>query len=93
MRHATHTAPLRAQCSFSKGMRIMLVLSRKVDEEIVIGNDIKVTVVRIAGNRIRLGITAPENVAIRRAEIAFDAEEIGIKAIEDSHANAFLSMC
>lgn len=54
----------------------MLVLSRKVNEEIVIGNNIRVTVVRVAGNRIRLGITAPDDVTIRRAEIAFDADQV-----------------
>ncbi|MBI3864137.1 MAG: carbon storage regulator [Planctomycetia bacterium] len=52
----------------------MLVLSRKVNEEIIIGDNIKVTVVRLAGNRIRLGITAPDDVVIRRAEVAFDSE-------------------
>ena len=49
----------------------MLVLSRKVNEEIVIDGDIRVTVLEIQGNRVRLGIAAPEQVAIRRGEIAF----------------------
>ena len=53
----------------------MLVLSRKVNEEIIIDDKIRITVVRIAGNRIRLGISAPENVTICRGEIAFDADE------------------
>lgn len=52
----------------------MLVLSRKVNEEIIIGDNITITVVRVAGNRIRLGISAPDKVAIRRGEIAFDSE-------------------
>ncbi len=51
----------------------MLVLSRKVNQEIMIGNDIRIVVLRIDGNRIRIGITAPDDVAIRRAEIAFDS--------------------
>lgn len=53
----------------------MLVLSRKVNEEVIIGDNIKITIVRIAGNRIRLGISAPDDVTIRRAEIAFEGEE------------------
>lgn len=53
----------------------MLVLSRKVNEEILIGDNIRITVVRLAGNRIRLGITAPNDVSVRRGEIAFDGQE------------------
>jgi carbon storage regulator CsrA len=53
----------------------MLVLSRKVNEEIIIGENIRVFVVRIAGNRVRLGITAPDDVKITRAEVCFDADE------------------
>ncbi len=47
----------------------MLVLSRKVDEKIVIGSDIVVTVLEIRGNRIRLGIEAPREVPVHRAEL------------------------
>lgn len=48
----------------------MLVLSRRVHESIMIGDDIEVTVVRIEGNQVRLGITAPRHVAVVRTEIA-----------------------
>jgi carbon storage regulator CsrA len=74
-------------------MRIMLVLSRKVNEEVVIGNDIKVTIVRVAGNRVRIGISAPDNVAIRRAEISFDGGEAGCHDSADNHADELLSLC
>ncbi len=47
----------------------MLVLSRKVDESIVINNDIVVTIVEIRGDRIRLGITAPKDVDVHRQEV------------------------
>lgn len=47
----------------------MLVLSRKKEESIVIGNNIRVTVLEIRGNRVRLGIEAPASVAIRRQEL------------------------
>ena len=40
-------------CPTSKGVRIMLVLSRKVNEEVIIGDNIRESVVRVAGNRIR----------------------------------------
>jgi carbon storage regulator CsrA len=47
----------------------MLVLSRKLNEEIVIGENIRITVVEVCGNRIRLGITAPKDVRVRRDEV------------------------
>jgi len=47
----------------------MLVLSRKLNETIVIDGNISVTVVGIRGNQVRLGITAPEALGIYRAEL------------------------
>lgn len=46
----------------------MLVLSRKVGEEIHIGNDIILTVVAIRGDKVRIGITAPKTMTIMRPE-------------------------
>jgi carbon storage regulator CsrA len=48
----------------------MLVLTRKAQEQIQIGHNIKVTVVRVKGHSVRLGIEAPENVRIVRGELA-----------------------
>ena len=48
----------------------MLVLSRKLGEKIVIGDNIVLTVVKIDRNQIRLGIEAPSDVTIFREEIA-----------------------
>lgn len=49
----------------------MLVLSRKVGQKIVIpGLDAEIAVVAIKGQAVRIGITAPEEVVIRRAEVA-----------------------
>jgi carbon storage regulator len=47
----------------------MLVLSRKVGEEILLSGGITVTLVRIDGNRVRIGIDAPDGVNIRRGEL------------------------
>jgi carbon storage regulator len=47
----------------------MLVLSRKVNEQIVIGNNIRMTVVSIRGNQVRLGFEAPQSVPIFRDEL------------------------
>jgi len=47
----------------------MLVLNRKIGERIVIGEDIVVTVVKVQGKQVRLGIEAPVSVPIRREEL------------------------
>jgi carbon storage regulator len=47
----------------------MLVLSRKLGEKIIIGDDIILEVVAISGNKIRLGIVAPPDVEILREEL------------------------
>ncbi|HEV3449038.1 MAG TPA: carbon storage regulator [Gemmataceae bacterium] len=47
----------------------MLVLTRHVGEEIVIGDDICVTVVAVQGDRVRLGIKAPPAVCVDRKEV------------------------
>jgi carbon storage regulator len=47
----------------------MLVLSRKRDEVIKIGDDIEITVVDIRGDKVRLGITAPKEVMVHRKEV------------------------
>lgn len=48
----------------------MLVLSRKVDEQIEIEGGITLTVVEIRGNRVKLGIRAPKTIGVFRAEVA-----------------------
>lgn len=50
----------------------MLVLTRKLMEKLVIGDNICVTVVRIEGGQVRLGIDAPANVRIVRSELVPD---------------------
>ena len=47
----------------------MLVLSRKQNQEIIIGDNIKITVVKMKGNTVRLGIEAPREVNVRRGEL------------------------
>ncbi len=48
----------------------MLVLSRKLGQRFQVGTDIRVTIVKIDRNSIRIGIEAPDDVTIRREEIA-----------------------
>jgi carbon storage regulator len=47
----------------------MLVLTRRIGEEIVIAGNIHVTVIALQGNKVRLGIQAPESVRVDRGEV------------------------
>ncbi|WP_020472893.1 carbon storage regulator [Zavarzinella formosa] len=47
----------------------MLVLTRKLNEEIIIGDNIRIKIVAVNGDRIRVGIEAPRDVAVNRAEL------------------------
>lgn len=47
----------------------MLILTRRVDETVMIGRDITVTVLGVKGNQVRLGISAPKDGAVHRQEI------------------------
>jgi carbon storage regulator len=61
----------------------MLILSRKVNEKIMIGDDISVSIIEIRGDQVRLGVTAPKNVKVFRREL-FDAIRAENKAAVES---------
>lgn len=47
----------------------MLILTRKVGESLLIGDDIEVTVLNVRGNQVKIGVKAPSEVAVHREEI------------------------
>ncbi len=53
----------------------MLVLSRKINETILIGDNIEIVVVAVAGDNVRLGIRAPKDVKILRSEVYEDIQK------------------
>lgn len=60
----------------------MLVLTRKKEQTIVIGENIEVTIIDIQGDQVRVGINAPRNVSIYRKEIFLEIQEENRKAAE-----------
>ena len=60
----------------------MLVLSRKVGERILLGNDISITVVRITGGGVRIGIEAPAELPVVREELQAGMEREKQESVE-----------
>ena len=58
----------------------MLVLTRKTNESIMIGDEIKVTVVEVRGDQVKLGITAPKQISVHREEIYLAIRKENIQA-------------
>jgi carbon storage regulator CsrA len=75
----------------------MLVLSRKVGEELVIGDNIRIIINRVAGNRVSVAIQAPSDVAIVRGELKAIRSEFEEGADDDvlpsSDADSLVPRC
>lgn len=52
-----------------EGVRDMLILTRRVGETLMIGDEVTVTVLGVKGNQVRIGVNAPKNVSVHREEI------------------------
>lgn len=59
----------------------MLVLTRKIDERIKIGDDIEITIVAISGDTVRIGIDAPRDLKILRSEIYAEIQRQNREAV------------
>ena len=69
----------------------MLVLTRKPAESIIINGAIRVTVLGIKGNQIRVGIAAPDGVPVDREEVFLRREEFAHRDAERGFAEAWLA--
>ncbi len=58
----------------------MLVLTRRTNQSIKIGDDIEITVIEVRGDQVRLGITAPRDIAVHRKEIYLQIQQENVKA-------------
>jgi carbon storage regulator len=63
----------------------MLILTRRVGETVMIGNEVTVTVLGVKGNQVRIGVNAPKDVAVHREEIY---ERIKREGEQDSRSGA-----
>jgi carbon storage regulator len=62
----------------------MLVLSRRIGESVVVGDDITITVLEVRGDVVRVGIDAPRSVAVHRAELLEQLETVTREAASPS---------
>ena len=62
----------------------MLALSRKVNESIIINNDIEVTILEIKGDQVKIGINAPKSVPVYRKELYLQIQEANKEAVAAS---------
>ncbi|UUT36067.1 carbon storage regulator CsrA [Microbacterium elymi] len=66
----------------------MLVLTRRIGESVLIGDDVTITVLEVKGDSIRIGIDAPRSTRIQRAEIVAAVGEENVSAAADAGADA-----
>lgn len=62
----------------------MLILTRRVGETLIIGDDVKVTVLGVRGHQVRIGVDAPKEVSVHREEIYMRIQEEKAGGSEDS---------
>ena len=65
----------------------MLILTRRVGETLVIGDNVRVTVLGVRGHQVRIGVDAPKEVAVHREEIYQRIKDEGPEIDEDSAGN------
>lgn len=65
----------------------MLVLSRHRDESIMIGDDVVITIVDIRGDKVRLGINAPQDIPVHRQEVYEAIKRENLKAAQTKPAD------
>lgn len=62
----------------------MLILSRKVDEKIKIGNDISIQIISVSGDQVKIGVDAPKHVKVFRQEVFDDIQKQNKEAAQTS---------
>src|SRR5262249_14935071 len=92
--HPADFSSSRQTCSASqtrtaqKRSEAMLVLSRKPGERILVGNDVKITVIRIGPNSVRIGIDAPGHMNIVREELCLSDKHAALAGPPEEQASS-----
>lgn len=66
----------------------MLALARKINESIVINDDIEVTILEIKGDQVKMGINAPKSVPVYRKELYIQIQEANAEAVNEASPEA-----
>lgn len=69
------------------GISLVLVLTRKKDQSIVIGDNVEITILEIQGDQVRIGVDAPKSLDIHRKEIYLEIQEENKKAAQLSNVS------
>ena len=62
----------------------MLILTRRVGESLMIGDDVTITVLGVKGNQVRIGVDAPKEVAVQREEILNRIENAAAEVADEN---------
>jgi carbon storage regulator len=69
----------------------MLILTRKAGESLYLGDDIKVTVLRVQGNQVKLGFDIPRDLTVHREEVYLRIKEENMMAAQASEQDFFMA--